>query len=124
MASPTNVIRNNDAGDPKVAPVDMKLEVIVIPVSDVERAEQFGVTAWSPSASLMRQPGGSRRPTRWPCQECRRRSQSQPRIGGIGVAPLASRAGHSYHRRAQAFSTAGQSRKLRTDALIKSSKDA
>jgi len=41
MASPTNVIRNNDAGDPKVAPVDMKLEVIVIPVSDVERAEQF-----------------------------------------------------------------------------------
>jgi catechol-2,3-dioxygenase len=41
MASPTNVIRNNDAGDPKVAPVDMKLEVVVIPVSDVERAEQF-----------------------------------------------------------------------------------
>jgi catechol 2,3-dioxygenase-like lactoylglutathione lyase family enzyme len=41
MASPTHVIRNNNAGDPKVAPVDMKLEVIVIPVSDVDRAEKF-----------------------------------------------------------------------------------
>src|SRR5882724_11591174 len=41
MASPTNVLRNNDASQPKVAPVDMKLEVIVIPVSDVERAEKF-----------------------------------------------------------------------------------
>ena len=41
MASPTNLIRNNNASEPKVAPVNMKLEVIVIPVSDVERAEQF-----------------------------------------------------------------------------------
>jgi catechol 2,3-dioxygenase-like lactoylglutathione lyase family enzyme len=41
MASPTHVIRNNNAGDPKVAPVDMKIEVIVIPVSDVDRAEKF-----------------------------------------------------------------------------------
>jgi catechol 2,3-dioxygenase-like lactoylglutathione lyase family enzyme len=41
MASPTHVIRNSNAGDPKVAPVDMKLEVIVIPVSDVDRAEKF-----------------------------------------------------------------------------------
>jgi catechol 2,3-dioxygenase-like lactoylglutathione lyase family enzyme len=41
MANPTYEIRNNDARDPKVAAVDMKLEVIVIPVSDVERAEQF-----------------------------------------------------------------------------------
>src|SRR3954468_9772539 len=41
MASPTNVIRNDNASEPKVAPVDMKLEVIVIPVSDVERAEEF-----------------------------------------------------------------------------------
>jgi len=40
MASPTNVIRDI-ASEPKVAPVDMKLEVIVIPVSDVQRAEQF-----------------------------------------------------------------------------------
>jgi len=41
MASPTNAIRDNNANDPKVAAVDMKLEVIVIPVSDVDRAEQF-----------------------------------------------------------------------------------
>ncbi len=41
MASPTNAIRDNNANEPKVAAVDMKLEVIVIPVSDVERAEQF-----------------------------------------------------------------------------------
>jgi catechol 2,3-dioxygenase-like lactoylglutathione lyase family enzyme len=41
MASPTNVIRSNNASEPKVAPVDMKLEVVVIPVSDVDRAEQF-----------------------------------------------------------------------------------
>src|SRR6476659_7493949 len=41
MTSPTNVIRNNNASEPKVAPVDMKLEVIVIPVSDAARAEQF-----------------------------------------------------------------------------------
>jgi catechol 2,3-dioxygenase-like lactoylglutathione lyase family enzyme len=41
MASPTNVMRNNNGSEPKVAPVDMKLEVIVIPVSDVDRAEEF-----------------------------------------------------------------------------------
>ena len=41
MASPTNAIRDNNATEPKVAAVDMKLEVIVIPVSDVDRAEQF-----------------------------------------------------------------------------------
>jgi len=41
MASPTNVIRSNNANEPKVAAVDMKLEVIVLPVSDVDRAEQF-----------------------------------------------------------------------------------
>src|SRR6266545_3288572 len=41
MASPTNAISDNSANEPKVAAVDMKLEVIVIPVSDVERAEQF-----------------------------------------------------------------------------------
>jgi catechol 2,3-dioxygenase-like lactoylglutathione lyase family enzyme len=35
MASPQTII------DAKVATVDMKLEVVVIPVSDVERAEQF-----------------------------------------------------------------------------------
>jgi len=41
MANPTYEIRSNNARDPKVAAVDMKLEAIVIPVSDVERAEQF-----------------------------------------------------------------------------------
>src|SRR5213078_4665069 len=41
MASPTNVIRDNNASEPKVSPVDMKLEVIVISVSDVDRAEKF-----------------------------------------------------------------------------------
>lgn len=38
MASPEKEITTTE---PKVAAVDMKLEVIVIPVSDVERAEQF-----------------------------------------------------------------------------------
>jgi catechol 2,3-dioxygenase-like lactoylglutathione lyase family enzyme len=41
MASQTHIIRNNNARDPEAAPVDMKLEVIVIPVSDVDRAEKF-----------------------------------------------------------------------------------
>lgn len=42
MASPQEEIRSNDKIiDAKVATVDMKLEVVVIPVSDVERAEQF-----------------------------------------------------------------------------------
>jgi catechol 2,3-dioxygenase-like lactoylglutathione lyase family enzyme len=39
MASPTNTIRDNN--EPKVAAVYMKLEVIVIPVADVDRAEKF-----------------------------------------------------------------------------------
>jgi catechol 2,3-dioxygenase-like lactoylglutathione lyase family enzyme len=41
MASPTNAIRDNNANEPKVATAEMKLEVLVIPVSDVEGAEQF-----------------------------------------------------------------------------------
>src|ERR1044071_8195337 len=40
MASPKDVI-DGKSNEPKVAPVDMKLEVVVIPVSDPERAEQF-----------------------------------------------------------------------------------
>jgi catechol 2,3-dioxygenase-like lactoylglutathione lyase family enzyme len=36
-----NGSRSNDGRDVSVASVDMKLEVIVIPVSDAERAEQF-----------------------------------------------------------------------------------
>jgi catechol 2,3-dioxygenase-like lactoylglutathione lyase family enzyme len=42
MANPKYEIRNNETtSDTRVAPIDMKLEVIVIPVSDVQRAEQF-----------------------------------------------------------------------------------
>jgi len=41
MVSPTSAIRDIRDNEPKSAAVDMKLEVIVIPVSDVDRAEQF-----------------------------------------------------------------------------------
>lgn len=42
MASPQEEIRGNDATiDATVATVDMKLEVVVIPVSDVDRAKKF-----------------------------------------------------------------------------------
>src|SRR5881394_4223405 len=41
MVTAKDVIDKKNASEPKVAPVDMKLEVIVIPVSDVDRAEQF-----------------------------------------------------------------------------------
>jgi catechol 2,3-dioxygenase-like lactoylglutathione lyase family enzyme len=41
MTSLKDEIRNNDASNKSVARVDMKLEVIVIPVSDVDRATQF-----------------------------------------------------------------------------------
>lgn len=42
MENPTIEIRSNDAtSDASVAKVDMKLEVVVIPVSDVDRAKEF-----------------------------------------------------------------------------------
>jgi catechol 2,3-dioxygenase-like lactoylglutathione lyase family enzyme len=41
MANPTHEIRSNDTSDAIVAGVDMKLEVVVIPVSDVDRAKEF-----------------------------------------------------------------------------------
>lgn len=42
MANPKYEIRNNDAtSESKVDTVDMKIEAIVIPVSDVERSAQF-----------------------------------------------------------------------------------
>ena len=41
MTNLKNGSRSNDARDVSVARVDMKLEVIVIPVSDVDRAEEF-----------------------------------------------------------------------------------
>ena len=41
MANPKYEMKKNETRDPSVATIDMKLEAIVIPVSDVERAEQF-----------------------------------------------------------------------------------
>src|SRR6187399_2980164 len=41
MGTPQNKTRTSDALETSVAAVDMKLEVVVIPVSDVDRAEQF-----------------------------------------------------------------------------------
>jgi catechol 2,3-dioxygenase-like lactoylglutathione lyase family enzyme len=38
----TKAVRTNDpSSDPTVAPVDMKFEIVVIPVSDVDRAKDF-----------------------------------------------------------------------------------
>jgi catechol 2,3-dioxygenase-like lactoylglutathione lyase family enzyme len=41
VPNPQDEVRRSDAGDASLARVDMKLEVVVIPVSDAERAEQF-----------------------------------------------------------------------------------
>src|SRR5215467_13565811 len=41
MAGISSQMQSRDAGKPEVAAVDMKLEVIVIPVSDVDRATEF-----------------------------------------------------------------------------------
>jgi catechol 2,3-dioxygenase-like lactoylglutathione lyase family enzyme len=41
MVNPTMEIRGNDISDARVAKIDMKLEVVVIPVSDVDRAKEF-----------------------------------------------------------------------------------
>ena len=47
MANVKNEIRSNDAKDASVARVDMKLEIVVIPVSDVDRAKDFyGRLGW------------------------------------------------------------------------------
>ena len=47
MANMKNEIRSNDAKDASVARVDMKLEIVVIPVSDVDRAKEFyGRLGW------------------------------------------------------------------------------
>ena len=47
MANLKNEIRSNDSRDTSVARVDMKLEVVVIPVSDVDRAKGFyGRLGW------------------------------------------------------------------------------
>ena len=61
----TRPVRANDAiSDAKAATVDMKLEVVVIPVSDVERAKQFYLRlGWrldaTPSAVVQFTPPGS-----------------------------------------------------------------
>ncbi len=41
MANMKDEIRSNDARDASLARVDMKLEIVVIPVSDVDRAKEF-----------------------------------------------------------------------------------
>jgi catechol 2,3-dioxygenase-like lactoylglutathione lyase family enzyme len=42
MANPTDGVRaNDDASEASVAKVDMKFEIVVIPVSDVDRAKEF-----------------------------------------------------------------------------------
>ena len=47
MANLKDEIRGNDATDVGVARVDMKLEIVVIPVSDVDRAKEFyGRLGW------------------------------------------------------------------------------
>jgi catechol 2,3-dioxygenase-like lactoylglutathione lyase family enzyme len=50
----TKEVRSSDAtSDPSVARVDMKLEVVVIPVSDVDRAKQFyGRLGWRLDADV------------------------------------------------------------------------
>jgi catechol 2,3-dioxygenase-like lactoylglutathione lyase family enzyme len=41
MATTQSEVRNEDAGAAKTATVDTKLEIVVIPVSDVDRAKEF-----------------------------------------------------------------------------------
>jgi len=47
MANLKNELRTKDGSDASVARVDMKLEIVVIPVSDVDRAKEFyGRLGW------------------------------------------------------------------------------
>jgi catechol 2,3-dioxygenase-like lactoylglutathione lyase family enzyme len=48
MANATSAVQANDAGSKtRVARVDMKFEIVVIPVSDVDRAKEFyGRLGW------------------------------------------------------------------------------
>ena len=47
MANLKNEIRSNEASDTSVSRVDMKFEIVVIPVSDVDRAKEFyGRLGW------------------------------------------------------------------------------
>src|SRR5436190_23394666 len=54
MANLTYEISSNDARAESVARVDMKLEVVVIPVADVDRAKKFyGKLGWRPDADFL-----------------------------------------------------------------------
>ena len=54
MADPKNEIRSKDGKAVSVARVDMKLEVVVIPVSDVDRAKEFyGRLGWRLDADFV-----------------------------------------------------------------------
>jgi catechol 2,3-dioxygenase-like lactoylglutathione lyase family enzyme len=54
MANLKYDVRNNDAIDASVARIDMKLEVVVIPVSDVDRAKEFyGRLGWRLDADFV-----------------------------------------------------------------------
>jgi catechol 2,3-dioxygenase-like lactoylglutathione lyase family enzyme len=47
MANPTYEVQTNDAGQASIATLDMKFEIVVIPVSDVDRAKEFyGRLGW------------------------------------------------------------------------------
>src|SRR5580765_8742965 len=47
MANLKDEIRSNDGRDASLARVDMKFELVVIPVSDVDRAKEFyGTLGW------------------------------------------------------------------------------
>src|SRR5690349_11202754 len=51
---PTGAHGENEAGDAGVANVDLKLEVVVIPVSDVDRAKAFyGDLGWRADADIV-----------------------------------------------------------------------
>src|SRR2546423_54716 len=54
----TAVRSNGAASKPDVGQVDMKLEVVVIPVSDVDRAKEFyGGLGWRPDADFNSEDG-------------------------------------------------------------------
>src|SRR5262249_27098820 len=91
MAKVTNEVRSNDATrDASVARADMKLEVVVIPVSNVDRAAEFyKKLGWRVDADLAA--GGGRvlqfTPPGSPCSI----------IFGTGITPVAPGAAQFLH---------------------------
>ena len=61
--SANEVLSKDAVGDTNVARVDMKLEAVVIPVADVDRASDAGSTPTSPSITAFAS-FSSRRPAR------------------------------------------------------------